>query len=732
MDLIYFLKVLYRKKWIILGISFLAVVAAFIYLFNKKPLFESVAQYSTGFTAEKVRLVDGSSAIDFYTVDVKFNNVIETMKSPQVVDMLSYKLLLHDLEFPNAAYRKLTIKDADSKVYKEVNIDTAKFIFAKKINTNSLLNSDNDKERQLIEFLKLYNYDYDGLLKYLSIDRVEGTDYLDITFRSENRELSALVVNSIGTQFLNYYKNLNSQRTEENAQSIKAIVDSQQNKVEAIQQRLATEKQSQGSIDPVSKTTTAMETVKELETNLTQERAKYNEHSNRVDYLQQELNSLQSGMNSSAGSNDEVLQLRNRKSRLLDELSSKGGNDPALQKEIDDLTNRIISLSSNSNNKSKTADNISDLSRQLNEEKALLNASTKTIEDYNAQIRQYEGLAYVNPTSGVKVDALQTELDIANKQLASSSEKYSQAEGLMRDDPTANFIQTRVGQAAVDPESKKTMVTMALTGVSVFFLVSIIFIFLEIFDPSVKTPSIFQKLTKLKVIGVLNKVKFKNAYPMDLVMQESDEKHEAFEGQGMFKNNIRKLRYEIINSGKNIFLFTSTKKASGKSTVIEALATSLLLSKKKVLIIDLNFSHNSLTKIFNTDKLIQEIGGRINYSSPLDSQNLWSKTMYDNLYVIGCKETSKTPSEVLYNIDIPALLHGLRQYFDYILIEGAALNNYSDSKELAQYTEAVITVYSAESSVSQTDTASLRFIAGLGEKNHHVILNDVLTENINF
>src|SRR5690606_6247663 len=85
MDLVYFLKVLYRRKWIIMLLSAIAVVAAFAFLVNKKPLFVSVAQYSTGFTAEKVKLVDGSTAIDLYTVDVKFDNVIETIKSPQVV-----------------------------------------------------------------------------------------------------------------------------------------------------------------------------------------------------------------------------------------------------------------------------------------------------------------------------------------------------------------------------------------------------------------------------------------------------------------------------------------------------------------------------------------------------------------------------------------------------------------------------------------------------------------------
>src|SRR4051812_45192435 len=110
MDLIYFINVLYRRKWIILGLSFLAVVVAFFLLLGKKPLFQSVAQYSTGFTAEKVRMVDGTAAVDIYGADIKFNNVIETFKSPGVVSMISYRLMLHDLQNPSRPYRKLSAK----------------------------------------------------------------------------------------------------------------------------------------------------------------------------------------------------------------------------------------------------------------------------------------------------------------------------------------------------------------------------------------------------------------------------------------------------------------------------------------------------------------------------------------------------------------------------------------------------------------------------------------------
>ena len=86
-----------RKKWLIIGLTLIAVITAFVLLLLKKNLYESVAQYSTGFTSERVRLVDGTSAIDFYGADIKFNNVIETFKSPKVIGALSYSLLLHDL-----------------------------------------------------------------------------------------------------------------------------------------------------------------------------------------------------------------------------------------------------------------------------------------------------------------------------------------------------------------------------------------------------------------------------------------------------------------------------------------------------------------------------------------------------------------------------------------------------------------------------------------------------------
>jgi polysaccharide biosynthesis transport protein len=680
-----------------------------------------------------VRLVDGSSGIDIYTADVKFNNAIETFKSPKVINTIAYKLLLHDLQDPAHAYRKLSKKQMESPVYKAVNKDTAIKILSNAINKNLLLDSRTEDQKILIEFFELYRYDYESLISYLTLERVGRTDYLNITFWSENPDLSALVVNAMGQEFLNYYKNLSSQRTGENAEGIKKMVTAQQEKIDSLGKKLYNEKVKQGSIDPISLSTSAMETVKELETRLAEEKSKQNEHLNRKKYLSERLRVLESGFSSSGNNNEELIRLTNKKNELVAELARKGGNDPVLQKQIADLRVEINSKSgSNSGrNSSAKAKEIDNLKIQISEEDALLNAANSTIADYSSRIRKYTGMANSAPVgSDVTIEGIKSKLNIENAQLGIVMEKYSQAEGLVKDDPTTNFIQTGVGQPAIGPESKKTMLKMMLSGISMFFLSSIIFLLIEIFDPRVKTPTLFKKQVKLQVANIVNNVPLNKTSEQEIILNDYEGK--KYSRQILFKNLLRKLRHELLNSKNKIFLFTSTQKAAGKTTIIEALAASLTLSKKKLLIMDLNFGNNTLTQKYNPNALIQDIAGSINYNLPLIGQKIWSNTSIEGLCIIGCKQGNLTPSEALYNIDMKAFLELLKDEFDYILIEAAALNDYADSQEMATYAEAVFTIFSAASSINHADDKSIKFIASLGEKNKGTILNNVLKDNINF
>jgi polysaccharide biosynthesis transport protein len=734
MDLIYFFKVLLRRKWIIILLSLLSVAAAFFLLLKKEPLYRSQAQYSTGFTAEKVRLVDGSSGIDIYTADVKFNNVIETFKSPKVINAICYRLLLHDLKNPKNPYVALSKNKKESAIYKSLNIDSSIKTLEEVITNHKLLPSNTPQEKNFIEYFKLFGYDYESMMAHLLIERVGKTDYLNITFWSANPDLSALVVNGMGQEFINYYKNLSSQRTKENAGDIKLMVTSQQRTIDSLGTRLYNEKVKQGSIDPVSLSTSAMETVKELESRLAEEKSKQNEHLNRKKYLVERLNFLQARLApvQNSSNNDEVIRLINRKNDLVAELAKKGGEDAVLQNQINDLRSEInikSSVPTNKNNTGKVKE-LDDIKMQVSEEDALLTASNSTIADYTSRIRKYTGMANSAPVgSDVKISGIQTKLEIENSLLSDITEKYYKAEGLTKDDPTTNFIQTAVGQPALGPESKKTLLTMIIAGISMFFLSSVIFLLMEIFDRRVKTPSLFKKQIKLNVTNILNNIPLKKSSEQEIVL--NDYKGKKFSREIFFKNNIRKLRYELLNSPNKIFLITSTQTRTGKTTIIESIAASLLLSKKNVLIIDLNFGNNTLTQKYNPSVFIEDIAETLkHYDSPKEQYNFNTST--DGLSVIGCKQGNFTPSEVLFNIDMNAFLKMLKVDFDFILIEGAALNDFADSCELSTYAEEVFTVFSAAAPVSHIDDKSIQFIKSLGEKNKGAILNNVLLENINF
>ncbi|MEJ7914429.1 MAG: hypothetical protein WKF70_14835, partial [Chitinophagaceae bacterium] len=59
------------------------------------------------------------------------------------------------------------------------------------------------------------------------------------------------------------------------------------------------------------------------------------------------------------------------------------------------------------------------------------------------------------------------------------------------------------------------------------------------------------------------------------------------------------------------------------------------------------------------------------------------------------------------------------------------LNDFSDSKELAQYVEGVIAVFSASEIIKQTDKESIAFFKELNGKFCGSILNKVELDNVN-
>lgn len=452
----------------------LAVIAAFIFVINKQKLYESTAQYSTGFTVQQVSLVNDES--DAYKTDIKFNNVLETFTSPKVIGMLSYNLMLHDLTSPETAYRKIDEKKKNSPEYTIVNPERARQILISKVNNLELLTTFSEEEKHLIEYLKIFKYDYISVKKSLFINRIPRTDYLTIVFRSENAMLSAYVVNKLGEEFLRFYNSISSTRTSESVEKISGVVDQKKREVDSITEKLRREKSTQGALNPADLSKSAMETVKELSSKLADEETSKNRIYYQLVSVNRQLSQLGNSGSNISGNNFEIVRIKNR----IRELSARK-DDPQVSEQISRLQEELKEKQTSLNTSGGSANEV--LRMELQGKKAdleeQLNASEVTVRYLNSEVRKYSSMSNFGAGSDVKIDALRSEVDIATKEYSEIKSKYMEAEGA-KETPNINFKQTLVGQPAVLPEPSYFILTLGVSGISMLALSSLLFVLLEI------------------------------------------------------------------------------------------------------------------------------------------------------------------------------------------------------------------------------------------------------------
>jgi succinoglycan biosynthesis transport protein ExoP len=196
-----------------------------------------------------------------------------------------------------------------------------------------------------------------------------------------------------------------------------------------------------------------------------------------------------------------------------------------------------------------------------------------------------------------------------------------------------------------------------------------------------------------------------------------------------FVENLRKLRYELERSGKRVILFTSTKPQEGKTTILESMAHTFSMTRKKILLIDSNFSNNTLTRDFSAKPILTTFSSK----GQEPAERVWNISTISNIPnvdVVGCEEGNYTPSEILPKNNLLEQLEKLKEHYDYVLIEGAALNSHADSKELARFVEGIVLVFSAKNTLGEIDRESIAFLKEHRSKFIGAVLNNVDEENL--
>jgi polysaccharide biosynthesis transport protein len=732
MDLLYLFHSLLRKKWIIIFATIVGIGAGVAFAMTIKKTYTSLAQYSTGFTMGQKVKIKSEEALNIFEIDFQFKNVIETFRSPSVLGMVGYNLLLHDLD-SKAPFRKLTEDQKKKPEAFAISKERAIEVLKSKLVSLELLSTYIPEEKKVHDLLTLYGYDQDALIGNLLIERAMGTDYLNIWFKSENPELSAYVVNNAGEEFARFFSKIYSTRTTESAGKIDSLTNAKKLELDEKNRKYQEFRQKIGTPDIGGTAVAAMDIVKDATANYNNEVAKLNTLRAQLKSVDDQLVNLGTGTSSSTtpnNNNAELLRLQNENKDLASQLAEKGGSDPQIQNQIDANNRRILALTPSQgggNRNVKLQERRDELNRKRFDIEADIEATQKNVSLYQKNMNQYQKLAVTGGSETAISDALQSEIKIINNELEYLKNRQQAAQDV-NVAPEINFKKTLIGQPPLRPDPSKKVLIVAAAGIAMLVLTTMLIVLLDLLDSSLKTPSIFLRNTRLKLLSTINKVdlKKKDVASYFNVANDPDRRND----DGLFLENLRKLRYEIESSGKKIFLFTSNKPKEGKSTILEALANSFSMSKKKVLLIDSNFSNNTLTKKFEAKPALEQfsVNGEKN---PLEKfWNVTSVTNIPNVDLVGCQEGNYTPSEVLPKNNLLENLRTVSEHYDYVLIEGAALNTHADSKELSKYVDGIVSVFSSKSVIRQTDKESIHFLRKTGDKYLGAVLNGVEAENV--
>lgn len=712
MNISYLIRYLWKKKWFIVLPTFAAVVAAWYFSIHKSHTYTSVAELSTGFFMEANPLDDNR----YPNNTVLFNNVMQTLQSNQVLDQVTYILLTHDIS-GTAPYRTPANQERSAELQKSYPGGKAGLLVSlnNKADSFYVLNLAKQDDRKIAELAGLYGYSPESLLSNVQIKRIEGSDFIDIIAQTDNPELSAVIANTICRTFLEFYQTRTGRASSVSLDTLKSIMDAKKqlldNKLKLLQ-----------AADLSGANNTGL--LSTLQGQLSQQRANLIQAQAALD--NDNLQITASGKKGGGlANNEDIIDLRANIDNLYAKYVNGGSTDAALLDQINKLRSDYQKKLNAAGN-TEAGIPMNELLKQKMTDQVQVNVANQTIKELQNQINQLSSAAQSSTSQAGLVQSLQSEVEIARQDYSNSNTLYNNA--LNRNIfPGNNFRQTLIASPSLSPDPSKKIKVIGLTGAGVFFVLVFLFLFMEFIDTSIKAPSFLKENVPLPLLANLQRIDMKKLTVEGIFSANGS----LSQRKCGFRDQVKQLRYEVENSGKKIFIMASYYSGSGSTTLIRALASSLSLNNRKILLIDANFKHNTLSQQYNTQAFLESFDA--NGENNLLKEKLagiTTATEDENIAIIGCEKGSHTPEELLPEKNLFTYLNANETGYDYVFIDCAALSKGPDCKELLRYAEAVILIFAADRELNEESKKFAEFLKKKDIQVLGMVLNRINSYNM--
>jgi tyrosine-protein kinase Etk/Wzc len=276
------------------------------------------------------------------------------------------------------------------------------------------------------------------------------------------------------------------------------------------------------------------------------------------------------------------------------------------------------------------------------------------------------------------------------------------------------------------PEPNRQVLLTIFAAIVVGTMSIIALFVLAFLDGSLQSADMFKKYTEgLPLLGSVPTIAVKGFNPDKVFSAQGESK-----AYTPFRESLRKIRGPLLQSGAHIFLIVSPKVKEGKTLFMLSLAHSLAFNNKRVLVLDTNFKAPLPESYIDQptanravlNKIVRDHGLAEVFQLKTKTADTAEPQLVD---VLGNTGLHQSPSELLEPAAFQAFLADLREHYDIILMEAAALNNFSDAAELVPFADKVMAVFNATSTLGNADKESLDYLHKLGDKYAGSILTEI-------
>ncbi len=708
-----FIDLLLRYKIVLITVPLITVMVTFYIVRNLPDVYPAQAQIATGIVDETQQMaLSEASVLQESRINQKFINMVQVMNSKSMIDLVSYKLIIHDLS--GKPFRE------PSELLKTLNLEAKKHalsVFKEKYNKKEGLNLRNDDENGLHRILGSMGYDYMSLMNDMLIYRAGTTDFIFIDFQSENSELSAFVVNTLSNEFTDYYTVLVKENQRSSVNFLKNLLKIKSDTLQArisglreykIENRILNLNEQSSQI--YTQTADYELRMQQAEKDIVALKGTIANIDKRFDpadrrYMESTFTDI----------NQKIIGSKVQMNALQDKYI-QSDFDERYKNSIDSLQ-RIVSAQINTMSDKYTDNPLSSKTALIQKKLDLQIELDRTVYGLNSLKNQLAVMSkkfeQLVPHEAV-IQSYERDIQTGSEEYQDLLAQYNKV--TMEAEFPVKLRQAQVAMPGLPLPSKKMLLVIISGILSGVFCVIILFIMFFL-DNRIRRPADLVMLTKAPVLGYLNLVG-KSTLDLKGIWKNLHGTAEMRE----FKKQLRSTRFEVnrelarTSDRGQVLSITSISEGEGKTLISACIAYTYVMVNKKVLLIDGNFDNPSITKNSNTKLFLEDF---------LHSGDLGGINFNSGIMVMGNRGGDKSLLEVSDEETIIERLEQLRSHFDVILVETPPLDALNKAKEWILFTDKTVSVFEADQTINEVKNQHINYLTTLNGQFIGWILNKV-------